>query len=260
MNIKHLFLSGMALLTIAGCAPKHYQLASVERTRIIVDSRYDQNPDAAAAAFLAPYQRVNDSIMGPVLGQVAHNMHAKRPESDLSNLVADILVWAAKDYNEQPVLGIYNMGGIRADLTKGNVTYGDVLDVAPFENKICFLTLTGAQMMELFQQIAYRRGEGVSKGTELVIKMDADGKHGQLVSARLYGQEIDPSAEYRVATLNYLREGNDGMPALRQGTNVVSPTDASNNTRYLIMNYFKDHKARGEVVDSQVEGRIKVEK
>ena len=260
MNIKHLFLSGMALLTIAGCAPKHYQLASVERTRIIVDSRYDQNPDAAAAAFLAPYQRVNDSIMGPVLGQVAHNMHAKRPESDLSNLVADILVWAAKDYNEQPVLGIYNMGGIRADLTKGNVTYGDVLDVAPFENKICFLTLTGAQMMELFQQIAYRRGEGVSKGTELVIKMDADGKHGQLVSARLHGQEIDPSAEYRVATLNYLREGNDGMPALRQGTNVVSPTDASNNTRYLIMNYFKDHKARGEVVDSQVEGRIKVEK
>ena len=260
MNIKHLFLSGMALLTIAGCAPKHYQLTSVERTRIIVDSRYDQNPDAAAAAFLAPYKRVNDSIMGPVLGEVAHNMHAKRPESDLSNLVADILIWAAKDYNEQPVLGIYNMGGIRADLTKGDVTYGDVLDVAPFENKICFLTLTGAQMMELFQQIAYRRGEGVSKGTELVIKMDADGKHGQLVSARLHGQEIDPAAEYRVATLNYLREGNDGMPALRQGTNVVSPTDASNNTRYLIMNYFKDHKARGEVVDSQVEGRIKVEK
>ena len=253
-------MSGMALLTIAGCAPKHYQLTSVERTRIIVDSCYDQNPDAAAAAFLAPYKRVNDSIMGPVLGEVAHNMHAKRPESDLSNLVADILIWAAKDYNEQPVLGIYNMGGIRADLTKGNVTYGDVLDVAPFENKICFLTLTGAQMMELFQQIAYRRGEGVSKGTELVIKMDADGKHGQLVSARLHGQEIDPAAEYRVATLNYLREGNDGMPALRQGTNVVSPTDASNNTRYLIMNYFKDHKARGEVVDSQVEGRIKVEK
>ena len=154
----------MALLTIAGCAPKHYQLASVERTRIIVDSRYDQHPDEAAAAFIAPYKRVNDSIMGPVVGQVAHNMHSKRPESDLSNLLADILVWAAKDYNEQPVFGIYNMGGIRSDFTKGDVTYGNVLDVAPFENKICFLTLTGAQVLELFQQIAYRRGEGVSKG------------------------------------------------------------------------------------------------
>ena len=259
MSIKHLFLSGIALLTIAGCAPKHYQLASVERTRIIVDSRYDQHPDEAATAFIAPYKRVNDSIMGPVVGQVAHNMHSKRPESDLSNLLADILVWIAKDYNEQPMFGIYNMGGIRSALTKGDVTYGDVLDVAPFENKICFLTLTGAQVMELFQQIAYRRGEGVSKGVQLVIKMDADGKHGQLVSARLHGKEIDPAAEYRVTTLDYLREGNDGMPALKKGTNVVSPTDASNNTRYLIMNYFKDHQARGEVVDSQVEGRITIQ-
>ena len=32
---------------------------------------------------------------------------------------------------------MYNKGGIRADLTKGDVTYGDILDVAPFENKIC---------------------------------------------------------------------------------------------------------------------------
>ena len=260
MNKKQLFGSVFAIFALVSCAPKHYQVVNVERTRIIVDSRYDQNPDPAAVKFLEPYKRVNDSIMGPVMGQVAHNMHPQRPESDLSNLLADILVWAAKDYGEQPVLGIYNMGGIRAALTKGNVTYGDVLDVAPFENKICFVTLTGEQMMTLFQQIAYRRGEGVSKGTELVIKMDADGKHGQLISARLHGKEIDPAAQYRVTTLNYLLEGNDGMPVLREGSDIVAPTEASNNTRYLIMNYFKDHQARGEVVDSQVEGRIKVEK
>ncbi len=237
------------------CATKHYQVVGVERTRIIVDSRYDQNPDQAAADFLAPYKRVNDSIMGPVVGQVAHNMHPTRPESDLSNLVSDILIWAAKDYNEQPVLGIYNMGGIRADLTKGNVTYGDVLDVAPFENKICFITLTGEKMMELFRQIAIRGGEGVSKGTELVITND-----GQLLSAKLHGQEIDPKAEYRVATINYLIEGNDGMPALKDGTNIVAPDAPSNNTRFLIMNYFRDMQAKGIVVDSKVEGRIKIKK
>ena len=238
---------------MAGCAPKHYQLTNVERTRIIVDSRYDLNPDEAAAKFLAPYKRVNDSIMGPIVGQVAHNMHPQRPESDLSNLLADILVWAAKDYNEQPVLGVYNMGGIRADLTKGDVTYGDVLDVAPFENKICFVTLTGEQLMELFAQIAATGGEGVSKGTELVISQDQ-----KLLSAKLHGQEIDPKAEYRVTTINYLLEGNDKMTAFRKGTNKVAPEEASNNTRFLIMNYFRDKSAKGEVVDSKVEGRIVV--
>ena len=245
---------------MVSCAPKHYQLAGVERSRIIVDSRYDQNPDQTAAQFLAPYKQVNDSVMGPIVGQVAHNMHAKRPESDLSNLLADILIWAAKDYNEQPVLAVYNMGGIRADLTKGDVTYGDVLDVAPFENKICFTTLTGESLMKLFRQIAHRGGEGVSKGVELVIKMDEKGETGELISARLHGQEIDPQAEYRVTTLNYVLEGNDGMTAFLDGTNSIAPQEASNNTRFLIMNYFREMMAKGIVVDSKVEGRIKVKK
>ena len=257
MNYRFLLSGFIAAMLISSCATRHYQLTGVERTRIIIDSRYDQNPDQAAAKFLEPYKRVNDSIMGPVVGQVAHNMHAKRPESDLSNLLSDILIWVAKDYNEQPVFAIYNMGGIRADLTKGDVTYGDVLDVAPFENKICFTTLSGEKLMELFRQIAHRGGEGVSKGVELVIKMD--GGKGELVSARLHGQEIDPQAEYRVATLNYVLEGNDGMPAFLDGTNSVRPEDASNNTRFLIMNYFREMQTKGIVVDAQVEGRIKVQ-
>ncbi len=85
--------------------------------------------------------------MGPVVGRSAKYMTAKRPEGTLSNLLADILVWAAKDYNEKPDFGVYNMGGVRADLPKGDVTYGDVLDVAPFENKIAFTTLSGATVL-----------------------------------------------------------------------------------------------------------------
>lgn len=229
----------------------HYELTGVERTRIIIDSRYDRDPDNVAAEYLAPFKVINDSIMGPVMGRVARNMHAERPESNLSNLLADILVWASRDYGEQPVLGVYNVGGIRADLTKGEVTYGDVLDVAPFENKISFVTLTGEQLMELFSQIAATGGEGVSRGTELVITRD-----GKLLSARLHGQEIDPQQPYRIATINYLMEGNDKMLAFRKGSNKVAPDAASNNTRYLIMNYFKEKAAKGEVVDAAVEGRI----
>ena len=256
MSCKQYLLGAFAIMTIASCAPKHYHLTSVERSRIIIDSRYDQNPDEKAAAFLAPFKKVNDSIMAPVVGQVAHNMHATRPESDLSNLVSDILMWASRDYNEQPDLAVYNMGGIRADLTKGDVTYEDVLSVAPFENRICFVTLTGEQLMQLFRQIAHRGGEGVSKGVELVITSANIG--GELVSARLHGKEIDPQANYRVCTINYLLDGNDGMDTLSKGTNKVAPQEASNNTRFLILNYFQDMLKQGIEVDARVEGRIKV--
>ena len=258
MNKKQYLLGVFAILMMASCAPKHYHVTSVERSRIIIDSRYDQNPDEKATAFLAPYKRVNDSIMAPIVGKVAHNMHATRPESDLSNLLSDILIWASRDYNEKPDLAVYNMGGIRADLTKGDVTYEDVLSVAPFENKICFVTLTGDQLMQLFRQIAFRGGEGVSKGVELVITKAEIG--GELVSARLHGKEINPQANYRACTINYLLDGNDGMGAFKLGTDKVAPQEASNNSRFLILNYFQDMMKQGIVVDAKVEGRIKVKK
>lgn len=251
--INKLFFGLATLFLLVGCK-SNYQLTGVERTRIVVDSRYDQQPDEAAVRFLAPFKQQVDSIMGPVVGRITHDMAGKRPESDLSNLLADILIWASPDYGEQPVLGIYNMGGIRASLTKGTVTFGDVLDVAPFENKIAFTTLSGETLMKLFRQIAKRGGEGVSRGAELVITQD-----GKLVSARLHGKEIVPTADYRVATIDYLLGGNDGMSALNEGKNVVSPQKKSNNTRFIIVNYFKEKTAKGEMVDAQVEGRIKIQ-
>lgn len=256
MNSKFLYFTSLAMLMLMVSACRsHYQLTGVQRTRIVVDSRYDVLPNAKAEAFLAPYKHQVDSVLGPVVGVVARNMAANRPESDLSNLMADILVWAAPQYGEQPVLGIYNIGGIRAALTRGEVTYGDVLDIAPFENKISFTTLTGEKMMKLFRQIAKRGGEGVSRGLELVITQE-----GELVSARLHGKEIDPKADYRVTTIDYLLGGNDGMSALNEGTNVVSPQEAKNNTRFIIMDYFRTMHAKGQVVDAQVEGRIKLQK
>lgn len=242
-----------AMLMGTGCA-SHYELASVKRTRILVDSRYDAAPDAAAAKFMEPYKHQVDSVMGPVVGEVDHDMTAHRPESDLSNLLADIMVWGAKDYHEKVDFGVYNMGGIRAALSKGKVTYGDVLDIAPFENKICFVTLTGAKVLELFSQMAHTGGEAVSRGVELVFTRDH-----KLKSARLNGKEIDPKVSYRIATLDYLAQGNDKMEAFKSATNVVSPQESSNNTRFIIMNYFKEQTAQGKVVNAHKEGRIRVE-
>lgn len=231
-----------------------YRLTGVERSRILVDSTYDANPDKAVAGFIAPYRQRVDSVMSPIVGRAACYMFAERPESNLSNMLADILLDAGKDYGEKPVLAVYNMGGIRAALAKGDITYGDVLDVAPFENKICFVTLTGDRLKELFGQIASVGGEGVSHGVELVITAD-----GRLLSARLNGKEIDDSSEYRIATLDYLAQGNDKMVAFKSAKDVKSPESTDNNVRFIIMKYLKKMMDRGIEVCPEVEGRIKKE-
>ena len=253
MKKKLTFLGLAAVLFSAVACTSHYRLTDVSRERIVIDNRYDRIPDAEAAAFLAPYKHVVDSIMGPIQGTIAHNMTSGKPESDLPNLLADILLWAGEKYGEKPDFAVQNIGGVRADLIKGDVTYGDVLAVAPFENKICFLTLTGSKVTELFQQIASRGGEAVSHGVELVLTSDR-----QLESARINGREIDPDRQYRIATIDYLAQGNDGLTAFTSGTDVNAPKADINNTRFIIMDYFREQHAKGVVIYSKVEGRVKV--
>ena len=240
-------------MMITSCR-SHYVMSGIERSRILVDSRYDALNDAQADAFMAPYKHVVDSMMSPVVGEVAKYMAAHRPESELSNLLADILMWAAERYDEKPVFGVYNMGGIRSGFAKGKVTYGDVLDVAPFENKIAFLTLSGEKVLELFQQMASSGGEAVSHGVQLVITKDH-----RLKSAKINGEDVDPNASYRIVSIDYVIQGNDRMEAFKAKTNVNSPQEERNNLRYIIMDYFREQMQQGQVVDREIEGRIIVE-
>lgn len=247
---KSFTLIAAAVVLCTSCA-SHYHLTSVSRSRILIDSTYDRNPDQQAAAFIAPYKLKVDSMMSPVVGHIARYMASYSPESELSNLMADILLWAGKNYNEQPVFSLYNMGGIRASLSAGPVTYGDILNVAPFENKICFFDLKGETVKKLFEQVAATGGQGISHGVELVISQDR-----KLISAKINGKEIDPNATYRVTTIDYLAQGNDGLTAFKEKTNVNDPKGKENNARFVIMEYFKEKENKGEVVDSNVEGRI----
>lgn len=254
MKRTPIFMAMMAVLVMAVSACRsHYEVAGIQRSRLLIDSRYDAPLDAQTSAFLSPYKHVVDSVMGPVVGRSARYMTAQRPEGTLSNLLADILVWAAKDYNEQPDLGIYNMGGVRADLPKGEVTYGDVLDVAPFENKISFVTLSGEVLLELLGQIAAVGGEGMSHSMRMVITKDK-----KLVSATINGEPIDPARSYRITTIDYLLGGTDKMEAFKKGTDINAPKDASNNTRFIIMNYFREMQKQGKVVDAEIEGRVTI--
>ena len=243
----------LSALLLGSACQSHYEVASIQRSRILIDSRYDSQPDQKAAEFLKPYKHMVDSVMGPVVGRSAKYMTAQRPEGTLSNLLSDVLVWAAKDYNENPDFGMYNMGGVRADLPKGDVTYGDVLDIAPFENKIAFGTLTGAEVLELFGQMASVGGEGVSSSVRMVITKD-----GRLESATINGEPVDPAKNYRLTTIDYLLGGTDKLEALKKCRDINAPKDVSNNSRFVIMNYFRYMQKQGKEVDAQIEGRVVV--
>lgn len=230
------------------CASQ-YVLTAVQYERLEVTSHYDEAPDAEAMEIVAPYRKTVDSIMSPVLGESAVVMRADRPESLLSNFVADVLRDASGHIGKKADMGLCNVGGLRSIMPQGKVTYGDVLEISPFENHLCVVTLQGTKLKELMQQIAAVGGEGIS-GARLVISSD-----GQLLRAKVRGGDIDEDALYTIATLDYLAEGNDRMYALKDA---VSKQKTSILVRELIMETIRNEYAKGHKVDAKIEGRIVV--
>ena len=131
MRNKTLIFVFLAAFVMSACGT-HYKLTSVSRTRVLIDKRYDANPDVQAATFMTPYKKMVDSVMSPVVGTNARYLDRGRPEGLLSNLLPDIFMASAKEYGEKPDFAAYNYGGIRAALPAGAVTKGDINDVAPF--------------------------------------------------------------------------------------------------------------------------------
>lgn len=226
-----------------------YQLTSVEGTRVAIDSTWDEHPDMEAVNYLKPYKAKVDSMMNRVLGHADVALERKRPESLLSNLLADMLREDAEMVLGHPAdMGLMNMGGIRGDFAKGTITCGNVFEVLPFQNALCVVTLKGKDFKELLQNIAARGGEGIS-GVKMVIS-----RKGELLECSVGGKPVDENKEYTIATLDYLADGNDGMTAFEKNIRRDCPDNAA--VRDLFMKYVEKMEKEGKPVTARLEGRL----
>ena len=250
MRIKYSFLLWFAFLAMwrHGISAQEYKVFSISSERLEVTKSLDDVSDSDAFRIVEPYKKSVDSVMAPVLGQSMVAMDVKRPESLLSNWAADVMVEASTVTGlPKADMGLINMGGLRSNMPKGIVRRGDIIQISPFENRVCVLEMKGSDVEELMHNIAAVHGEGVSAEVRMVISSD-----GQLRSATINGQPIDHNRTYRVATLDYLAEGNDKMYALKKHGKMY---DMGMMVREAMM----ESLIKNRNINSRIEGRIVVE-
>lgn len=241
----------LACIFILTACHTGYEVVQVSGTRHEINTSLDSSPHALTTEYLTIYKNHVHEIQAPVLGVSTQYMEAGRPESLLSNLTADILREAAMRYGGTPAdVGIMNMGGLRNTLPKGNITVGDVYKIFPFENKLFTLTLTGEQLLDLFRRFAAVGGQGIS-GALLTVSKD-----GQLLGATVNSKAIKKEQNYRIATIDYLAEGNDGMSTLREGKD--RQLFDTLTLRQVVTNYIIEKTKEGSKIDSKIEGRIQI--
>jgi 5'-nucleotidase len=136
------------------------------------------------------------------------------PDSALGILMTEALI----DSIDADV-AIHNVsGGIRAALPPGELTYGDVYEMFPFDNRVVVLDLSGADLRKVIEIQAHNHGRraGIS-GMRVVVDCDDD---RMTVTMTLHnGREIRDDDRVRVAANDFLAGGGDGIfvPATPDG-------------------------------------------
>lgn len=237
-----------SLLAFSSCKSTDSTM-TISGSRVELTAEWDNMPNEKATAIFAPYKAKVDSIMSPVIGTSAITMEAKRPESLLSNLIADVLRQSTVPYIGQPAdLAVINVGGLRNALAAGDITYRTIYEILPFENSLCILSLRGKDVKNLMENIAEAEGEGVSN---IHITMTPDKK---VVDAKVGHSPIDDNRLYTVATVDYLAEGNDRMSSFRQAEKRQCIKDAT--IREIVVQYIKAEAAKGNALTSKMDNRI----
>ena len=227
---------------------QHYALKSVAGRRIAVTRKYDLMIEADLYKLISPYKAVVDSLMNSVVGSSDRRMEVYRPESPLSNWVADAMVEECELAGFNVDMGLCNIGGLRNSVPMGDVSIGDIISISPFNNKLCVLTLSGANLIRLFDQIASTGGECVSAAVSMIVGADK-----KIERLRLNGKKINPKRRYQVVTIDYLADGNSELTALETAEKRVNTGLVLHE---LLMENIRRAHLHGKGVDGRVEGRV----
>lgn len=138
-----------------------------------------------------------------------------------------------RDAGEAEV-GIVNTGGIRANAFPINIgdliTYGDIFEMMPFENKIVSVSIKGSELINLIDYSGLFVSTNVDRENKL-----------------LDGKKIENNEYYRVATIDFLFEKNN-YP-FKRGINV---------TKYDVL--FRDAIAEATKANIMVNGKFRFSK
>ncbi|MGH7567748.1 MAG: 5'-nucleotidase C-terminal domain-containing protein, partial [Gemmatimonadales bacterium] len=112
--------------------------------------------DRALTDLLTRAQREVDTVAARQIVPLKFALRREGGDYALGRLIAD----AQRSVTKADV-AVMNNGGIRADLPAGMVTYGDLYQVQPFQNRLQRLTVTGDVLLQVLEQVvAGDRGEG----------------------------------------------------------------------------------------------------
>jgi 2',3'-cyclic-nucleotide 2'-phosphodiesterase (5'-nucleotidase family) len=180
----------------------HYEL-------IKMDTTFDKNADLTLETYINHLKQEKDKKMGQIIGTSKEILTSFAPSSPLSNLFVDMLFDWGKNYLSQKKmpnvdLALLNFGGIRATLPQGDITIGDIYQIAPFDNTVAFVFAKGSELKKMFDAFTEKRNAPMAN-------VQTKYQNGRLLSFTIGDTHLEDDKIYTIVTINFLALGGDHL-------------------------------------------------
>ena len=224
-----------------------YELPALREGMMITLFEDQFIPDSQISEAIEAQVAIAEEGMDEIVGSSAY--HLSRTNVDAQSLMGNTITDAMRN-EVKADFAFLNLGGVRADIKSGPVTYRDIFQVMPFDNMLVSFKCTG----EFLRRIIETRVEGSRHGLVVsgvnVVYSKKRPNFDRVTSLRIGGKPWDPNKIYTCATTDFLLQGNAGLTLLTQ----VPQEDIINhqiNLRDAIVNYFKQHSPVKTKIDDR---------
>jgi len=185
--------------------------------------------------------------MDEIVGEASINL--TKDGSGAQNLIGNVVVEAMLSAVNADFAFI-NLGGIRSDIAIGPVTLREIFDVMPFDNQVIILEVDGRMLKKIIEARVSGGRNGLRvAGIEVVISKTRE-NYDRVTSLKIGGEPWKADKIYRIATTDFLLQGNAGLEVLTTiPENQIVRYELS--LRDAIANYFKNNSPVKTKIDNR---------
>lgn len=226
-----LFIIGAGLWACSSVSEVYVQTDRVPVTTVTEE-------DSTIAAFIKPYTKELSIEMDRVIGYAKDDLLRDRPEGKLGNFVVDAtLDYLVSENWIQPnkYVCLMNHGGLRAPISKGDISVGDIYKLMPFDNTVVITKLPISTLDSICAYLQKSGGEPIAGFKVSPSGCELNGQNG---SDTLY-----------MVTTDYLFNGGDNMRFFKMNYSVQ-------NTGVFLRDILLNHAEQHDTLDPLIDGRI----
>lgn len=248
MRIKYYLLGGIFSVLMA-CHPNMNLVDVKTQENIVIGQEIEDKKEFVK--LIAPYKEKLDDRMNQKISHTMIELNRMGDNSNLGALLSDYLLEGANDWavkNKMPKVdaAILNIGGIRNNISEGDILVRNIFEVMPFENEMVIVKMKGEDIQGIFDYYEKHQKNNPVAQLNIIVK------DGKLVEGLINGEHPQIGKTYYIATSDYLAMGGDSMYFFEKGETI--------KTDVILRNLFLEYFRKNPEVKVKNDIRLKFEK